>query len=214
MKKWFCLSCFLFLVFFPLASEGAEENPNEYTIKGKTAFLFNFNGLDLSPYEGGIGIKKGISKSTALILSLQFSYDKEEEEVTNKLGGYEYRDSSLGILFGFENHFGQIKSISPYWGLSLLVGHSNYYYKLTYPLDFGDFYFSEEQKALSLTPMLFLGFEIKVIDNVYLAGQYALGYQYSFGTLEAIDPTFTEKQDLKATDAGVNTSSLILTIYF
>lgn len=214
MKKWFCLSCFLFLVFFPLASEGAEENQNEYTLKGKTAFLFNFNYLNISPYEGGIGIKKGISKSTALILGLQFSYDKDKEEVTNELSGLEYRDTSLGILFGFENHFGRIKRISPYWGLSLLIGHSTYYYKYTQPLDYGDDYFSSEQKLLFLTPMLFLGFEVKIIDNVYLAGQYALGCEYGFGTDESKDPTSTEKQDLKVTDAGVNTSSLILTIYF
>ena len=62
--------------------------------------------------------------------------------------------------------------------------------------------------------MLFLGFEVKIIDNVYLAGQYALGYQYAFGTVENKDPTTSVKQDFKATDAGVNTSSLILTIYF
>jgi hypothetical protein len=62
--------------------------------------------------------------------------------------------------------------------------------------------------------MLFLGFEVKIIDNVYLAGQYALGYQYAFGTSEFKDPTTSVKQDFKATDADVNTSSLILTIYF
>ena len=214
MKKWFCLSCFLFLVFFPLASEGAEENQNEYTLKGKTAFLFNFNGLGLSPYEGGIGIKKGISKSTALIVSLQFSYYKEEDEVTDELSGFDYKNTSMGILFGFENHFGQIKSISPYWGLSLLVGQFKYYSKYTEPLIWGDYYSITEQNAIFLTPMLFLGFEIKIIDNVYLAGQYALGYEYAFGSNKRETPTLSDEQDLKAWDAGVNTSSLILTIYF
>jgi len=214
MKKWFCLFCFLFLAFFPLTSEGAEDNPNEYTLKGKTAILFNFNGLHLSPYEGGIGIKKGISKSTALIVSLQFSYYKEEEEVTDELSGWDYKNSSMGILFGFENHFGQIKSISPYWGLSLLFGQSKYYSKYTEPLSMGNYYSITDQSALFLTPMLFLGFEIKIIDNVYLAGQYALGYEYAFGTTKREYPTLSEEQDLKATEAGVNTSSLILTIYF
>jgi hypothetical protein len=214
MKKWFCLACFLLLVFFPLASEGAEEKPDEYTIKGKTAFLFSFYGLNISPYEGGIGIKKGISKSTALIVSLQFNYDREEQEVTNESSGLDYKDTRIGILFGFENHLGQIKSISPYWGLSLLVGHSKYYYKFTQPLDWGDDFYSSEEKLLFITPSLFLGFEIKIIDNVFLAGQYALGYEYGFGTAEFKDPTSTEKQNLRVTDAGVNTSSIILTIYF
>lgn len=214
MKKWLCVYCFLFLALFPLVSEGAEENSDEYTLKGKTAFLFNFNGLNLSPYEGGVGIKKGISKSTALILSLQFSYYKEEDEVTDELSGYLYRDSSLGILFGFEKHFGRIKKISPYWGLSLLVGQNKYYSKYTEPLNWGNYYSITKQNAIVLTPMLFLGLEIKIIDNVYLAGQYALGYEYAFGTVEDKDLTTTEKQDLKATEAGINTSSLILTIYF
>ena len=214
MKKWFCLYCFLFLAFFPLASEASEEKPDEYTLKGKTAILFNFNGLNPSPYEGGIGIKKGISKSTALIVSLQFSYYKDKEEVTNELSGFEYRNSSMGIMFGFENHFGQIKSISPYWGLSLLFGQEKYYSKYTDPLDLGDYYSITEQRALFLNPMLLLGFEIKIIDNVHLAGQYALGFEYAFGTYERETPTFSAKQDLKATIAGVDTSSLILTIYF
>lgn len=214
MKKWFSLACFLLLVSFPLASEGAEEKPEEYTLEGKTAILFNFNGLHLSPYEGGIGIKRGISKSTALIGSLQFSYYKEEEEVTNELSGLDFKDTSIGILFGFENHFARIKSISAYWGLSLLIGQSKYYYKYIYPLIYGDRYYSTDQKLLFITPMLFLGFEIKIIDNVYLAGQYALGYEYGSGTSEYKDPNTTEKQDLKVTDAGVNTSSLILIIYF
>jgi len=214
MKKWFCVFFFLFLVFFPLASEGAEENPNEYTLKGKTAFLFNFSGLNLNPYEGGIGIKKGISKSTALIVSLLFSYYKQEEEVTDEISGWDYKNSSMGILFGFENHFGQIKSISPYWGLSLIVGQSKYYSKYTEPLSMGNYYSSTEENVLFLTPMLFLGFEIKIIDNVYLAGQYALGYEYGFGTYKRETPTLSEEQDLKVTNVGVNTSSLILTIYF
>lgn len=214
MKKWLCLYCFLFLAFFPLVSEGSEEKPNEYTLKGKTAFLFNFNGLDLSPYEGGIGIKKGISKSTALIVSLQFSYFKDEEEVTNELSGIEYRSSSMGILLGFEKHFGQIKSVSPYWGLGLLVGQHEIYYKYTYPLDYGDYYDISKERLVFLNPMLFVGFEIKVIDHVSLAGQYALGYEYAFGTHKDEDNTSSAKQDLKLTIAGVSTSSLILTIYF
>lgn len=214
MKKWFCVYCFLFLALFPLVSEGAEENSDEYTLKGKTAFLFNFNGLNLSPYEGGIGIKKGISESTALIVSLRFSYDKSEDEVTNEASGYEYKDKRMGILFGFEKHFGRIKKISPYWGLSLLVSNYNHYYKYTQSFDLGDFWYSNEDKLLYVTPMLSLGLEVKIIDNVYLAGQYALGYEYGFGTSEYKSNAVTEKQDLKSTDAGVSTSSLILTIYF
>lgn len=214
MKKWFCLYCFLFLVFSPFALEGSEEKPNEYTLKGKTAILFNFNGLNLNPYEGGIGIKKGISRSTALIVSLQFSYNKSEEEVTDEMSGSEYRNSSMGIMFGFEKHLKQIKRISPYWGVNLLIRQRKYYNKYTEALKWGSYYYITEQSTLFLNPMLFVGFEIKIIDNIYLAGQYAVGYEYGFGTSESKIPTLSEKQDLKKTTAGVDTSSVILTIYF
>lgn len=214
MKKWFCLYCFLFLVFSPFALEGSEEKPDEYTLKGKTGILFNFNGLNLNPYEGGIGIKKGISKSTALIVSLQFSYYKSEEEVTDEMNGMEHRNSSMGIMFGFEKHLKQIKRISPYWGVGLLIRQGKYYYKYTEPLSWGSYYNISKESTLFLNPMLFMGFEIKIIDNIYLAGQYALGYEYGFGTSESETPTLSEKQDLKVTTAGVDTSSVILTIYF
>ncbi|MCK4557082.1 MAG: hypothetical protein KAU47_06150, partial [Candidatus Aminicenantes bacterium] len=89
-----------------------------------------------------------------------------------------------------------------------------YYNKYTEPLNWGSYYSITEQSALFLNPMLFVGFEIKIIDNIYLAGQYALGYEYGFGTSERETPTSSDKQDLKMTTAGVDTSSVILTIYF
>jgi hypothetical protein len=214
MKKLFCLYCFLFLVFSPFVLEGSEEEPDEYTLKGKTGILFNFNGLNLNPYEGGIGIKKGISRSTALIASLQFSYYKDEEEVTDEMSGSEYRNSSIGIMFGFEKHLKQIKRISPYLGVSLLIRQGKYYYKYTQPLSWGSYYSITDQSTLFLNPMLFMGFEIKITNNVYLAGQYALGYEYGFGTSKDETPSSSEKQDLKITTAGADASSVILIIYF
>jgi hypothetical protein len=214
MKKWFCLYCFLFLVFSPFALEGFEEKPDEYTLKRKTGILFNFNGLNLNPYEGGIGIKKGISKSTALIVSLQFSYYKSEEEATDESMGTEFRNSSLGIMFGFEKHLKQIKRISPYWGVGLLIRQSKHYSKYTEPPSWGSYYSITKESTLFLNPMLFMGFEIKITNNVYLAGQYALGYEYGFGTSKGETPSSSDEQDLKVNIAGVDTSSLILTIYF
>lgn len=121
----------------------------------------------------------------------------------------------MGIMAGLENHLGRVKSVSPYWGVSLGFGQTKFYDKYTFPLEAPTgMFFSEEERLFYINPRVFVGFEVKIIDKVSLAGQYAFGFEHASGTIENSSFNVTTKQDVKATWVSVGTSSVIPTIYF
>lgn len=188
-----CLSSFLC----------AQENNNYKTI----ALSFNFNGLNLSTYYGGVGGRLWISESTVLNASIGGSISEREslesEEIDNGLEKNKYL--ILGI--GMENHFPVTEDLSPYLSTRLSFGYSDQYYR----------YYNSSNEYQDVIYSYYLGIglgvEYWIFDRISLSGQHLFNAYYEAGHRNT-NGSATIVQEVKGYGLAFGTTSLILSIYF
>ncbi len=189
------------------------------TMKGRLGLVFEFNGLDLEALDGGIGLKHWASRTLALTAGVGFLHDKSRTEDTAGGGGLEQTNSRLGLTVALEHHFAPKAVISPFWGVSLGFGTSDYRYDYL-PADDGSSTTGfHATRTTFLTPRIYLGAEVFLLESVSLSGFYGLGLERQWGRTEEeiIYPYDTVPAASAGTHRGTSwwtgTSGLRLTIY-
>lgn len=181
----------------------AQENNNYKTI----AVSFNFNGLNLSTYYGGVGGRLWISESTVLNVSIGGSISEREylesEEIDNGLEKNKYL--ILGI--GMENHFPVTEDLSPYLSTRFSFGYNDQYYR----------YYNSNNEYQDVTYSYYLGIglgvEYWIFDRISLSGQHLFNAYYEAGHRNT-NGSATIVQEIKGYGLAFGTTSLILSIYF
>ena len=201
MKKYallvFCL--LLFTLTF------AQEKVNR---KGKKALQFDFDGLKLNdPISNfsGIGGKYWLRDNFALRAGLQFENILYETDYENsEQPDYNGSINKMKLIILFENHFQQLKTISPYIGgkLSLSFSQSEEIQKPSNEkIEIADFDFSLG---------ILIGIEYWINKNISLSGYQEIYYLYGLLNKESDDnPYKYTRKNIKSA-----TSNLILSIYF
>lgn len=115
----------IFLLIFAASVAAQNDKPEAIVMQHKKALLFSINEFRLESFNGGVGLKFWTSERFALLGKINYSYSKSERDKTEKLTGNIDKDISYGASIGFEKHISIVKSISPYFGLSIGVGFEN-----------------------------------------------------------------------------------------
>lgn len=189
----FCLPVFLL----------AQENNNFKTI----ALSFNFNGLNLSSYYGGVGGRWWISQSTVLNGSIGGSISEreyEQTEITDK--GLE-KNKYLNIGFGMENHFTASDDLSLYLSTRLSFGYSDSYYRWT------NYSNESSENFYSYNLGFGLGIEYWLFERMSFSGQHLFNAYYGTGERKSQNPEEIV-QNTKGYGVSFGTTSIILSIYF
>jgi hypothetical protein len=188
-------------------------------MKGRPGLVFEFNGLDLEALDGAVGLKLWASRKMTLTAGLGFLNDKNRTEDTAGGGGLEQTNSRIGLIVALEHHFAPKAVISPFWGVSLGFGTSDYRYDYL-PADDGSSTTGfHATRTTFLTPRVFLGAEVFLLESVSLSGFYGLGLERQWGrTEEEITYPFdtvpaASEGTYRATRWWTGTSGLRLTIY-
>jgi hypothetical protein len=202
-----------------LPALAAEESPPR-DMNGRTGLIFDFNGLNLSGFEGGVGVKTWLSKSLALVGGLEYDHNRISADAVAWISGYETVSSDYGIFVGFEHHLKVSRTISPFWGLSLSFGSYKLDSKYFPAPDYGGFASESSESDLHLEPRVFFGVEFFLGDHLSFSGCYRLGMDYQWGTghSEMADPlTQTVNavdQKTSRTTWSLGSPSLRVTVYF
>jgi hypothetical protein len=197
----------------------AEESPRR-DMSGRTGLVFDFNGLNLSGFEGGVGVKTWLSKSLALVGGLEYDHSRTSADTAPSVSGYQTTSSDFGVFIAFEHHLKVSKTVSPYWGLSLSFGGYELDSKYLPAPDYGGLPTDSGGSNLYIEPRVFLGVEFFLGDHVSFSGCYRLGLNYQWGTnhteiANSNDQTMTVmEQKTSRTTWALGSSSLRLTIYF
>lgn len=187
---------------------------------GKKAVLFELNNLRLATFQGGIGFKYWISNRKAYTGNIKLSVIKDEKDKSEQLMGEESSEIFIGVNFGIEKHIAYINRISPYYGLTLGSGFEKIKNKVTrgestYFLWYPSYYNNGvETSLLSFTFQLNLGVEYFIHNNISLEGQYSLGGSYRYGEEKIVSNIIEDSRHIAELNAGISSSSLILSIYF
>ena len=217
MNKWIfviviLLGSFLFAqVPDPIAT-------NNYA--GRKGLLFDFNNISLNTFRGGIGMKYWSSNQTAYTGKIILSVAKDKKEESGNLMGEESSEVLIGVDFGYENHIAFLNKISPYFGVTIGAGFEKIYNTLnlsesTYFFMFPSSYNNETETSLiSITLLFDFGIEFFLHKNISLAGQYSIGGVYKFGEEKIVSNIVEDSRNITELNAGISSSSLILSIYF
>ena len=197
--KFFVLLIFLFACLYP------QEN-----MKSKKALCFNFNGLNLNEFSGGIGGKIWLNDKTALVTSLDFDHSKVEYDLTEYQPEQTSSSSDLEITVGLERHLKLNNRISPYLGLNAGVGYDIYEQER---IDTAHTTRIKQEEYMPLFNCI-LGVEYFITKNISLSGQYNLRFSYASGKRKNWSDDLYREQEYKELNTGIGTSTLILAIYF
>jgi hypothetical protein len=187
---------------------------------GRTGLIFDFNGLNLSGFEGGVGVKTWLSKSLALVGGLEYYRNDNHSDVGAAYSGYETISSDYGLFVAFEHHLKPGGTVSPFWGLSLGFGGGKMDSSYFPALDYGGDSTRMTENRLHLEPRLNVGLELRLSDAISLSGGYRFGLYYQWGTSrsESTDSytqtTTVAEQKTSRTTWSLGSSALRLTIYF
>jgi len=194
---------FFILVFCSSFLSLAQENSNYRT----NALSFSFNGLNLGSYNGGVGGRRWISKSTVINASIGGSiYERKYDETATLDKGLE-KTKSLYLGIGLENHFESSSDFSPFVSYRFEYGFHDQYYRST----FGS---NEQRDGTSSININFgLGVEYWMLSRVSLSGQHLFNARYEFGE-RSTGGTPNDVQKIKGFQTGLGTTSIILSIYF
>jgi len=198
MKAFRSFIIILYLPIFLLA----QEESNYKTI----ALSFNFNGLNLSTYYGGVGGRLWISESTVLNASIGGSISEREYEQTEMTDNGLEKSKYLNIGFGMENHFPAADDISLYLSTRLSFGLNDQYYRS--PI-------SDYESTNRFYSYMFgfgLGVEYWIFNRMSLSGQHLFNAYYENG--ENNNPGNEEPINTKGYGVSFGTTSIMLSIYF
>jgi len=198
--KLFTLSL---LGFFLSSSLLAQENNNYKTI----ALSFNFNGLNLNNYYGGIGGRLWISNSTVFNASIGGSISEREYEETEQTENGLEKNKYLNIGFGMENHMITSDNLSLYISTRLSFGYRDEYRRYYYP---GSEY---ANKTYSYNLGFGLGVEYWPFERISFSGQHLFNAYYETGNSNTAG-SVTHNQNINGYGLSFGTTSLILSIYF
>jgi hypothetical protein len=197
----------------------AQEAPRR-DMDGRTGLVFDFNGLNLSGFEGGAGVKTWLSKSLALVGGLEYYRNRNHADPVATYSSYETISSDYGLFVAFEHHLKPGGAVSPFWGLSLGFGGGTMESSYFPAPEYGGDSTRNTENRLHLEPRLNLGLELHLGDHVSLSGCYQFGLNYQWGTSrsESVDPytqtTTAVEQKTSRTTWSLGSSSLRVTVYF
>jgi len=201
MKTFLFFMLFIFPSFASLLL--AQENDNYKTI----ALSFNFNGLNLSNYYGGVGGRLWVSKSTVLNASIGGSISEREYLESDEIDNGLEKNKYLILGIGMENHFPMSDDLSPYLSTRLSFGYRNQYYR----------YYNSSNEQEDVTYSYNLGFglgvEYWIFERISLSGQHLFNAYYEAGHRNT-NGSATIVQEIKGYGLAFGTTSLILSIYF
>jgi len=187
---------------------------------GGKAVLFDLNKLSLDTFQGGIGFKYWISNRKAYTGNIKLSVIKDEKDKSKQLMGEESSEIFIGVDFGIEKHIAFVNRISPYYGLTIGSGFEKINNKVTpgestYFLGYPSYYNNDMETSLvSFTFQFNLGVEYFIHNNISLDGQYSLGGIYKYGEEKIVSNIVEDSRHITELNAGISSSSLILSIYF
>lgn len=181
----------------------AQEESNYKTV----ALSFNFNGLNLSSYYGGVGGRLWISESTVLNASVGGSISEREYKETEETDKGLEKKKYINIGFGMENHLTGSDNLSLYVSTRLSFGYSDDYQRYYYP---GSEYSSV---TYSYNLGFGLGVEYWIFERLSFAGQHLFNSYYEAGNRHT-GGSATIVQEIKGYGLSFGTTSIILSIYF
>ncbi|MCK9425795.1 MAG: hypothetical protein M0Q21_07150 [Ignavibacteriaceae bacterium] len=191
------------LVFCSSLLSLAQENSNYRT----NALSFSFNGLNLGSYNGGVGGRRWISKSTVINASIGGSiYERKYEKTATLDKGLE-KTKSLYLGLGVENHLESSNDFSPFLSYRLEYGFNDRYYRGVYSTN------ENRDRTNSLNIDFGLGIEYWILNRISLSGQHLFNARYETGE-RSTGGTPNEIQKIKGFQTGLGTTSIILSIYF
>jgi len=199
-----------------MAQEGKSEMP--FSLKGKKALSFSFNGFNLGEFYGGIGGKMWISNSVALFASVDMDYSSSTTKRSEQTNGNKSSSFSTGLTFGMNKKMGSNKRFLPYFGGSVGFSYSRSSSETNFAVadDYNNLY---ENGMLNINLGGTLGVESFITDGISLAAQHTLGLGFGTGSVKTtlqrpnqLDQV--DEQDQSSFNFGFGTSSLILSVYF
>lgn len=190
------------LVFSLSPFHFAQEESNYKTV----AISFNFNGLNLSSYYGGIGGRFWISESTVLNASIGASINETEYEETEEYKKGLTKNKYLDVGCGMENHFPASDDLSLYLSARLSFGFNDYYYRSPT----SDY--EQTERFYSYRLGFGLGVEYWIFKRMSFSGQHLFNAYY--GTGESNSSGFEGTRNTKGYGLSFGTTSIILSIYF
>lgn len=180
----------------------AQEENNYKTI----ALSFNFNGLNLSSYYGGVGGRLWISESTVLNASIGASISETEQEATEEYDKGLTKNKYIDFGVGMENHLLEADNISLYLSTRLALGLTDNYYKSPT----SDY--KTTDKSYSYRLGFGLGVEYWLFERMSLSGQHLFNAYYTTGEYNFSGED--SARNTKGYGISFGTTSLILSIYF
>ena len=212
MRKFLSIILTLFLTtaLFPQGNvnEGkAQSRPNK-------GILFNFNGLNLNEFNGGVGGKSWLNKSLAFVgsIDLDLSEKKKEGSETQPNNHDSYKGVELRL--GLEKHLHIERTLFPFIGGELGVGYNNRLFQRIYTQNNKTYGNENKEVSTIIFANLTFGIEYFIVKNISFAGKYSFRGFYSFGKLRIRQNEEVSKQDTTGNGLSLGASSLILTIYF
>jgi hypothetical protein len=191
----------ILVICLPIILLAQEEN-NYKTI----ALSFNFNGLNLSSYYGGVGGRLWISESTVLNASIGASINETEYEETEQYDKGLTKNKYFDFGIGMENHFIAEDDISLYLSTRLSLGLTDNYYR-SHTSDY-----ETTEKSFSYRLGFGLGVEYWLFKRMSLSGQHLFNAYYATGEYHYFNEDAA--RNTKGYGVSFGTTSLILSIYF
>ncbi len=177
---------------------------------GRKALLFNFNGLNLSSFEGGIGTKWWLSGSTAMVGNLILANRGTQTDANEDRSGRESTDLTIGAALGVEKHLAHFGRFSPYFGVNLGYRYSYYLTESTPPTGVERRTLTNKRESNGVSLGIVFGVECFVTKHVSVGGQYKLAAEYAAGQEEYNGNV----QDFTEHRLGIGSSYVSLAIYF
>ncbi len=211
MQKRLIFPLVLFLFFSGLAQE--QNGSVRSLVHSNRALLFEFNGLNLHSFQGGIGCKRWISSSLALLPVLKMAYS-DEQNMNRSFYSNDKNVYRTSHLFGFDlslaKYFGTKEKIAPFVLGGIGIAHNKMRYE-TEPESGSNT--AHEIKFWDTNAWVGLGLEWIVNPRFSLAAQYALRMFYSSG--ESVDQYDQNKntRDLSRFGFKLQALSITLSVY-
>lgn len=212
-----CVAFFLCLLPFKGANSEVEH--------GKTGLRFTVQGLDyigVGKVEGGIGLKVWLADNVAVRGDFGVGFSSFTQEPTNEdYTDYKEKEREISFGVGPEYHPLAGNRVSPYIGVGINFSISTTEYEpfihKTNPSPYDTKL--EKWSSTGFGAGVLVGVEFFMGNHLSLSGEYELGLcrTTSKHKTELVGGQGVEQpKEIKSTttDLGVNTSSLILTVYF
>ncbi len=208
------VSIFLSLLFTGSAFAQNSESQDSVGMSGKKAIIFNFNDFHLGSFDGGIGGKMWVSRSTCVIGALEFStrndYNETRREDVVQIKEDVY-STYTGLSLGINKHFNFYRKVSTYLGGKLRAGFEKYVSSSCSNYEHRDY----DRQDISLSGGIVFGVEYFIMDGISLSGHYSLDLKHTVKESKHKESgNKYQSTDGKETTIKLGASSLILSIYF